>query len=175
MKKMPREHFIIDGYNVINAWPELIALRDNLEYARDKLVDIVAEYGAYEHYTITVVFDALFTPYDSSYEQVNPHLEVIFTDEGETADSYIEKLTYNLVKEGKEVHVVTSDWAEQTVILGAGAYRMSSRELRKAVKKAKKKIEEEYIHNPMILSRNELGARIHDEIAKKMDELRKRK
>ena len=34
MRVQKREYFIIDGYNVINAWPELMALRDNLAYAR---------------------------------------------------------------------------------------------------------------------------------------------
>lgn len=170
-----KEHFIIDGYNVINAWPELISFKDNLEFARDKLVNIMAEYGAYQHYDITIVFDALFTAQNESYEQINKNLAIVFTDEGETADSYIEKLSYKLVREGIEVYVVTSDWAEQTVILGAGAYRMSSRELRKAVHKAKKKIEEEYTNHVRLVSRRELGCRIKYDVAKKMDELRKRK
>ena len=57
MKKKPREHYIVDGYNVINSWPELIALRGDLSEARDRLVHILAEYGAYEKYNMTVVFD----------------------------------------------------------------------------------------------------------------------
>lgn len=170
-----KEQFIIDGYNVINAWPELIALRDNLDFARDKLVDIMAEYGAYQHYDMIIVFDALFTAQGESCHQINKNLAVIFTAEGETADSCIEKLAYHLVREGREVHVVTSDWAEQTMILGAGAYRMSSRELHKSVQKTKKKIEEEYTHNAKSSFRRELGGRIQYDIAKKMDELRKRK
>ena len=52
---------IVDGYNVINAWPELIAAKDNLEYARDKLVDILGEYGAYKGFRTIVVFDAHMT------------------------------------------------------------------------------------------------------------------
>ena len=46
---------LVDGYNVINAWPELVALKDNLEHARDKLVDILAGYGAYKDYKVLVV------------------------------------------------------------------------------------------------------------------------
>lgn len=174
MKLRKREYFIIDGYNVINAWPELITLRENLDHARDRLIAIMAEYGAYEQYDVTIVFDALFTSSQQSYEQISPHLEVVFTGEGETADRYIEKLAYDLVRTGKEVYVVTSDWAEQMTILGAGAYRMSSRELLKAIKKAKKKISDEYTQHSIAMSRRELGCRINDDIAKKMDELRKR-
>lgn len=175
MKNGKREHFIIDGYNVINAWPELIAIRDNLEFARDKLVDILTEYGAFEQYDITIVFDAFFTVASEAYERINKNLVLIYTDEGETADSYIEKLAYVLVREGKEVYVVTSDYAEQTVILGAGAYRVSVREFRKDIKKTKKKIEQEYIHKPVLLSRSELGGRIKADVARKLDEFRKRR
>ncbi len=175
MKNGKREHFIIDGYNVINAWPELIAIRDSLEFARDKLIDILTEYGAFQQYDITIVFDAFFTVTSESYEQVNKNLVLIYTDEGETADSYIERLAYTLVREGKEVYVVTSDYAEQTVILGAGAYRVSVREFRKDIIKTKKKIEQEYIRNPALLSRSELGGRIKADVARKLDEFRKRR
>ena len=35
MRKKQKEYLIIDAYNVINNWPELIEIRDNLEHARD--------------------------------------------------------------------------------------------------------------------------------------------
>jgi hypothetical protein len=176
MGRKRKEYFLIDAYNVINDWPELKALRDNLEFARDRLVAVLEEYGAYERYDITVVFDALFTNSQESVEEVNSHMRLIYTDEGETADSCIEKLAYTLVRQDKEVYVVTSDYAEQTVILGAGAYRISSRELRRNIKKTKKKITEEFtVENPLKVSRRELGGRISLEAAKKLDALRKGK
>lgn len=100
---------------------------------------MLAEYGAYEKYDMTVVFDALFTADDERVEQVNKHLEVVYTGKGETADSYIERLAYDSVRMGREVHVVTSDGAEQAVILGAGAYRHPSGEFHRMVKRAKKR------------------------------------
>jgi uncharacterized protein len=176
MKKQRREHFIIDGYNVINAWSELIALRDNLGYARDRLIHIMAEYGAYEDYDVTIVFDALFTETEKTCEKINEQLKIVYTDEHETADSYIEKLAYDLVRMGKEVHVVTSDGAEQSLILGAGAYRMPSLELQKLVKKAKKAIAEEYTGRHIVpLNRHELGARIDSKMAEQLDKIRKNK
>jgi len=52
---------IVDGYNVINAWAELIKLKDqSLEHARDKLVEMMAGYGAYKGYRVTVVYDNLY-------------------------------------------------------------------------------------------------------------------
>lgn len=170
-----REHFIVDGYNVLNAWPELIALQKDLSEARDRLVHALAEYGAYEKYDVTVVFDALFTADEMHAEHVSEHLEVVYTGAGETADSYIERLAYDSVRAGREVHVVTSDGAEQAVILGAGAYRISSLEFRKAVRKTKKRIREDYLGKVTIpLVRNEVGSRIDSETAAKLDKLRKK-
>lgn len=38
-----REHYIIDGYNLIHAWPELKALQSNLSEARDRLMELSHE------------------------------------------------------------------------------------------------------------------------------------
>ncbi len=172
--KGKRECFLIDAYNVINAWPELAAMRDHLDHARDALVSVLLEYGAFEQYDITVVFDAPLTKQGRAVEAVSKHMRLIYTDEGETADSCIEKLAYTMVREGREVYVVTSDCAEQTVILGAGAYRISSLELKRNIKKAKKRIAEIAAENKRKLSRRELGSRISLEAARRLDELRKR-
>ena len=60
--KRRRECFLIDGYNVIHAWPELSRLAAiELAQARDQLVHLLTEYGAFEQYDVTIVFDALFT------------------------------------------------------------------------------------------------------------------
>lgn len=48
---------LVDGYNVIGAWPELSFLKDrDLEAARDKLVEWMAEYQSYTGYRVVVVF-----------------------------------------------------------------------------------------------------------------------
>ena len=169
-----REHFIIDGYNVINSWPELIKLQDDLSKARDELVHILTEYGAYENYDIVVVFDAMFTEDEEHHESINDHMQVIYTGAGETADSCIERLAYALVRQGREVHVVTSDGAEQSVILGAGAYRIPSLEFRKFVQRTRKMLQKEYlgpVTNPVI--RLEVQDRLDADTVKKMDALRK--
>ena len=172
-----REHYIIDGYNVIHSWPELEKLsRGELAEARDRLLHIMQEYGAYESYDVTVVFDALFTTDEAHEEKRGKHLTVIYTAPGETADSCIERLAYESVRMGREVHVVTSDGAEQSVILGAGAYRLPSRELLKQVKRVKKLLRKDYlIPAAAIVSRNEIGGRIDRDTAAILDALRKGK
>ena len=170
------EYYLVDGYNVINAWPELIRLRGNLDEARDVLVHILTEYGAFENYEMTVVFDAFFTEDEAHALQITDRMKVIYTGAGETADSCIERLAYTAVRAGREVHVVTSDGAEQSVILGAGAYRITSPELRHSVKKAKKLMKAEYM-NPHIqpLGRIEVHERLDRDTLARLEEMRRKK
>ena len=105
------------------------------------------------------------------------HCKVVYTKEKETADSYIERSVYEATKYyGREVYVVTSDGAEQSLILGAGAYRISANELWRRIKHSKKNIRDEYTGEHVLpLRRSEIGSRINDEVMAKLDELRKRK
>ncbi len=52
-------------------------------------------------------------------------ITIVYTKEAETADSYIEKATYEIGKSHK-VRVATSDGMEQLIILGHGALRVSA-------------------------------------------------
>ena len=169
-------YYLIDGYNVINAWPELIRLRGNLDEARDVLVHILTEYGAFENYEMTVVFDAFFTEDEEHALQITDRMRVIYTGAGETADSCIERLAYTAVRAGREVHVVTSDGAEQSVILGAGAYRITSPELRRSVKKAKRLMKAEYIGaHTQPLGRIEVHERLDRDTLARLEEMRRKK
>lgn len=172
---MLQDLLFVDGYNVINSWPELIALKEeNLEHARDKLVDILAGYGAYHDLKVTVVFDAHMVPGQNSSEKI-ANVEVIYTNEGETADSYIEKMVYYLVHQGQRAYVVTSDYAEQLSILGSGAFRISSRELRQNVEETNKLLQEDYTGSVLHYRRQELGNRLNNDTVKRLNEMRKRR
>jgi predicted RNA-binding protein with PIN domain len=169
-----KDILLVDGYNVIHAWPELNACRDNLEDARDKLVDIMAGYGAFENLDVTVVFDANAVSGGVLFQEVIGKVAVVYTREGETADSYIEKMAYDLVRKRRQVYVVTSDWVEQLVILGAGAYRISARELLKDVKKVNRLIKEGFYESRVTHKRHELENRLNSDVVKRLYELRKR-
>ncbi|EAA0304849.1 NYN domain-containing protein [Listeria monocytogenes] len=134
---------IVDGYNMIGAWPELVLLKnqDRLEDAREALLNRLSNYAKYEGLKIIVVFDAQLVPgVTQSYTKYQ--LEVIFTEEGETADSYIERIAGELNNRLTQVTVATSDLAEQWVIFSQGALRTSARELYKSVEKTEKDIHE---------------------------------
>ena len=62
----------------------------------------------------------------------------------ETADSYIEKTVHAIAKES-DVTVATSDAAEQIIIWGSGARRLSARELRDEIRETCREIQELYL------------------------------
>ncbi|KJS87157.1 MAG: hypothetical protein JM58_05175 [Peptococcaceae bacterium BICA1-8] len=127
---MPHEEFlIIDGYNVINAWPELIKLKEkNFEHARLKLLQIISNYSGYKGIQVIVVFDAHLVRGGVERRECYGNVEVIYSAEGIPADLVIEKLVSTFCV-GSRIFVATSDKTEQEMILGKGAYRISSREL----------------------------------------------
>lgn len=124
------EVLIVDGYNIIGAWPELVALKDDkLEEARDRLIEMLADYQGYSGKRVIVVFDAYKVPgLGASYQQ--HRLEIIYTKEKETADECIERLAKQLQRRRRQIVVATSDYTEQHVAFAQGALRMSARELK---------------------------------------------
>ncbi|MCY1462718.1 putative protein YacP [compost metagenome] len=77
---------------------------------------------------VIIVFDAHLVPgVEQSY--IENDVEVIYTRKNETADERIEKMTHELKARNVQIHVATSDMAEQSVIFGNGALRKSAREL----------------------------------------------
>jgi uncharacterized protein len=120
---------LVDGYNIIGAWPELRTLKNtDLPAARDLLVEKMAEYQAYTGYRVIVVFDAYYVQ-GNEKKYHNHQIEVIFTKKNETADERIEKLAIDLSNRKTQIHVATSDFTEQWQIFGQGALRKSAREL----------------------------------------------
>lgn len=133
---MKKQLLIVDGYNMIGAWPELVTLKkqDRMEEARDDLLNRLSNYAKYEGVDIMVVFDAQFVP--GITKRYNKYqLQVVFTEEKETADSYIERVAGELNTLLTQVTVATSDLAEQWVIFSQRALRKSARELYQDIQK----------------------------------------
>ena len=172
MKKRP--HYIVDGYNLIHVWEEINI--DDLALAREKLIRFLQEYGGYENFDITLVFDAGKTEEEERTEIYSKIFRVIYSGYGETADSVIERLSFEEVRKRREVHVVSSDALIETVILGAGAYRHPSKEFYRAVKRTKKHLQKEYLGNVTLpVIRNEVGDRIDADIFAKLEKMRREK
>ncbi len=135
-----QEYLLVDGYNIIFAWEELQEMaKDDLGYARDRLLHILANYQGYRRNTVIVVFDAYRVKGNTGSVSQYGNLSVIYTKEMETADTYIERVTHELCKEHR-VRVATSDRLEQIIILGNGAFRVSAEELRIEIKSVEEEI-----------------------------------
>lgn len=172
MKKRP--HYIVDGYNLIHVWEEINI--DDLSLAREKLIHALQEYGGYENFEITLVFDAGKTEEDERVEIYSKIFRVIYSGYGETADNVIERLSYEEVRRRRQVHVVSSDAVIETVILGAGAYRHPSREFYRAVKRTKKNLRKEYLGNVTLpVKRNEVADFIDKDVFAQLEKMRRQK
>ncbi len=163
----------IDGYNVLNSWPNLKDLKNiSFDGARNKLVDILHNYGSYNDCKVILVFDGHKVAGNiENKEEINKNLSIVFTKDGETADAYIEKEVHSIGRR-YEVYVVTSDWLEQQTIFQRGAVRMSSLEFYNEVIRLENKIRVKAA-NSMNSQKNNLGDNIDEDVLSKLEELRR--
>jgi uncharacterized protein len=127
---------LVDGYNIIGAWPCLKKTRDRvgLEAARWELVEAMTGYSAFQGYETQIIFDAQHHRAASNTEIITELLSVHYTDFGQTADTYIEKscasLRYQIAQSLiHRVIVATSDRAQQLTVQGYGAEWLSAQQL----------------------------------------------
>ncbi len=134
------EYLLVDGYNIIFAWDELKKLAaENLDLARNRLINILCNYQGVKQCKLILVFDAYKVKgNDREVEKIH-NISVVYTKEAETADMYIEKVTHELAKKNR-VRVATSDGVEQIIILGGGALRVSADAFYEEVKVTEKAI-----------------------------------
>lgn len=120
---------IVDGYNIIGAWEELQRLKSkDLGQARDRLIELMADYQGLTEVHVIIVFDAYFVA-GNEHKQNKYKLDIIYTKEDETADECIERLISTYKNVANQVYVATSDYMEQRITFGRGALRKSAREL----------------------------------------------
>ena len=134
------EYLLVDGYNVIFSWDRLRELsKDNIDGARNVLINILCNYQGYKKCEVILVFDAYKVKGNMrEVEKVN-NISIVYTKEAETADMYIEKVSHKLAKNHR-VRVVTSDALEQLIILNGGALRVSSGEFQYEIQQAEEDI-----------------------------------
>lgn len=138
------ECLLVDGYNVIYSWPELKDLAKNhLDTARTRLIDILGNYQGYKQCLLIIVFDAYKVKGNLGTVEQLHNVHIVYTKEAQTADMYIEHVTHQLSQKYNVV-VATSDALEQMIVIGRGARRMSSRELKLEVESLVKTKKEEF-------------------------------
>jgi hypothetical protein len=118
---------LVDGYNVIGFWPRLKKRRDrdDMEGARQMLLDDLVSYNSPKRYDIVVVFDAVPSPGDRLDAYLG--MGVVFTP---SADLYIETELRRITAEGQRpVWAATGDRQIQVAASTYGANVMSTRRL----------------------------------------------
>ena len=134
------EYLLIDGYNIMYAWDDLKkAAEDDIDTARQILMDRLCNYQSVNRSIVILVFDAYRVPRDVEDVMQYHNISVVFTKQAETADTYIERATYEIGKKHR-VRVATSDMAEQMIVMGHGARRMSANELKMEVDDAVRRL-----------------------------------
>lgn len=94
--------YYVDGYNLLF---RLFRIDEELQERRDRFLEALQEKASCLDLQITVVFDSQYNPEEATLTHLGV-LEIIFTDEGVTADECI----LNLVKaDFHKKEVVTSD------------------------------------------------------------------
>lgn len=136
------EYLLVDGYNIIFAWEELRELsKISIDAAREALIDILSNYQGYRRCEVIAVFDAYRVKGGREHTEKHGNITVVFTAEAETADTYIERTTYQM-KRKYRVRVATSDRLEQMIITGNDAFRVSAAEFQAEVQEAADRIRE---------------------------------
>lgn len=154
---------LVDGYNVMNAWPELKEMifgedvnskqadvrasaapakkRVPRDYgpAREQLVSRLMEYQGFTGYRVILVFDAYKVEGGLGSSTRDGGLEVVYTRENETADAYIQQASEKLARQ-YDLWVISSDTLVQQASFGHGALRMSSMRFLQEVQKTESQI-----------------------------------
>ena len=170
---MRRHILIVDAYNVIGNWPQLAKLKaeDKFDTARDLLLQVLAEYRAHENADIIVVFDAMYDPgIGQKYDQWD--MQIVWTDEEQTADSYIEALADRNNSPLVQLTVVTSDQAEQWTVFSRGALRISSHDFLGYVRRSHKEFTSSA--DPFITREKRRNVPWNDSQTQELDALRRK-
>jgi len=145
-REVLEKYLLVDGYNIIFAWDDLIELaKDSLDAARMKLLDVMSNYKSYRNETVIVVFDAYRVAGNRGEMSTYHNIHVVYTKEAETADQYIERLVHKIGYK-YDVTVATSDALEQMIIMGKGATRLSARGLQDEVDALSHEIRSNYLN-----------------------------
>ena len=134
------KHLLVDGANILHAWPELRALlRRERSAARSRLVHRLTAIHDVEGVRVTVVFDGRGAEMAVERPAGPATFSVVSTPVGTTADDVIEQVVGRSADPGA-CHVVTGDQAERQTITASGAHWVSPDDLAAWVARAEERV-----------------------------------
>lgn len=134
-----RPRVVVDGYNLVYKLPELVQLLDSeLERARHRLVEMLAQFAAMRNVDVTVVFDGRGVQFvrHGTYRQAG--VEVTFSRSSQTADQAIINLlahaenprSWTVVSSDRSVALHARDYGAKSVSAESFALLLSPRDER---------------------------------------------
>lgn len=174
MFRINKKYIIVDGYNYINYDHNLRAQLDvSLESARVHLNDMLSEFVAYTGEIGIVVYDAMGSDHAKRTKENFLNIEVVYTKQKETADTYIERLVDVLsVDKTNLIRVVTLDWAQQQLVLGRGAIRVSGSDWAREIQQMRRGITD-YSNKEVKNHDRQLGSALDKETLSRLEALLK--
>lgn len=122
---------LVDGYNLLRSSGRYDDIEvddfddDPLNRAREALIADVAAF-AQGKFDATIVFDGGGNVMSEGIPTQAAGIKVMFSAAGTDADQAIERLAFKAREAGREVVVISSDWAVQNATFRDGVTRMSA-------------------------------------------------
>lgn len=115
------KHLLIDGYNIIHAWPELKRALETAgpETARERLCDIVRVIHDVEEIHTTIVFDGQGSTIQIERPTPEVTFSILYSTNELSADSLIEQLACKKKKKQESI-VATQDNLIRQAVSAAG-------------------------------------------------------
>ena len=115
------EHLLIDGYNVIHAWPVLAnLLRRDSGTAREKLAEMVRIIHDFEGWRTTLVFDGQGETVEIERPTEEMTFSMVYAPAGASADAIIERMVYQSTDPGRVVVVSGDNMVRETITVMGG-------------------------------------------------------
>ncbi len=135
------DYLLVDGYNIIHAWKSLsdMAQSGHMDAARQTLMNRLSGFRVSDERELILVFDAYRVQGEAQRVDRFQNISVVYTKEAETADAYIEKVSYEIGKKHR-VTVATGDSVIQLIALGHGALRISPAMLLEEVERSEERM-----------------------------------
>ena len=122
-------HVIIDGFNIIHAWPTFRPLlKRGLDVAAGRLLDAVRILHDFEGNALTIVFDGQGSTISINHPEELTSLTLVYSPAGTTADTIIERFLARAPSAADWV-VASGDGAIAQSALSYGARAMSPQAL----------------------------------------------
>ncbi|HSP65984.1 MAG TPA: NYN domain-containing protein [Candidatus Deferrimicrobium sp.] len=169
---------IVDGYNIVHAWPELSPLirSGRGEEARRRLIATLAGYAAASGDRVTVVFDAHGRARDDGAGESIDGVTVVFGSSVQTADHVIERRVAIASARGDagSVTVATGDRLQRDMVMAMGASVIGAEALRQQVLGAEAEMSEQNAtRRRQARFANRLEDRIDPNVRTQLDRLRR--